>query len=359
MKFVLLIFLFVFSAYSEEESTSEDSKERVMFTVEDTPKEFFEVEDTKKPDVKTAAVSSDTHAAPQSTKEEAPSVLPEEVLSAEEELAHTDLEKEEDLIEPEIELESADEIAISQIEAETADVEEPPKPKVNVLIVIDNSGSMKFILRGIGRKMQTFKEALNPLDYRIGFLTAKVNPNQYKRLMDLEHRGRIFQQTFLDWETDNQVFIDTLVRGKGDKCDKPPYCGGRSERPLGALEAYFFSDHVDDFLKEGNEGVAVVLITDNEENQRSKVEPATTAEDVVNIFDQRYPNRDFKAYTLTILDTECQAEIRNKQLFFREGNFAPGVAELASWTEGRSFSLCLLSYQEVAEQIVSDFSFNE
>ncbi|MDE0151854.1 MAG: hypothetical protein OXK80_05100 [Bdellovibrionales bacterium] len=388
MKFVLLIFLFAFFAYSAEESSSENSEERVMFTVEDTPKEFFDVEDTKKPDVETAVVSSESSETPKSVEEEAPSVLPEEILVsseapkpeeesavveetplAEEELADADPEKEEDFIEPEIKTESADEIAISQVEesvsAETTQKEildwKLPKPKVDVLIVIDNSGSMKFILRGIGRKMQTFKEVLDLfVDHQIGFLSARVNPNQDKRLMALEYRGRIFtQQTFLNPETDTQVLIDTLVRGKGDKCDKPPYCGGRSERPLGALEAYFFSDHVDHFIREESEGLAVVLITDNEENQKSRVEPATKVEDVLSIFDQRYPDRNFKAYTLTILDTECQTEIRNKQLFFREGNFAPGIVALANWTEGRSFSLCLPSYQEVAEQIVSDFSFNE
>ena len=380
MKSLFLTFFFVFSAYS-----TENSEERILFTVEDTPKEFFDVEDTEKPHkpsaLEEAVVSSESPAISKPIEEQTPVVLLEETVTSseipksqeesvvslepevplkEEELIMSAPDDEEDIVLLESEIEEQQILSEEESEETAAIVVEIPKPKMDILIVIDNSGSMKFILRGIGRKMQTFKETLDPFDYRIAFLSAKVNPDQDKRLMDLEHRGQILtQQKFLEPGMDNQILIDTLVRGKGDKCDKPPYCGGRSERPLGALEAYFFLPDTEDFIRGDSEGVAVVVITDNDENQRSKEEPGTTAEDVVSIFNQRYPNKKLKAYTLTILDKQCQAEIRRKQLFFREGNFAPSVEALVGWTGGDRFSLCLPSYQEVAEQIVSDFFFNE
>jgi len=349
MKALFLIFFFVFSAYSAEDSAFE---EEIMFTVEDTPKEFFEVEDTEK--LKKTTVSEET-----TVSSEAPVISkPTDEVP----VAPLETEKEEGFSESESEPNNEYELSKSEMEEKSKEVAvvEIYKPKVDVLIVIDNSGSMKFILRGIGRKMQSFKDTLNLINYRIAFLSAGVNLNQDKQLMDLEYKGWIFpQQKFVEPNTDNQILIDTLVRGKGDKCDKPPYCGGGGERPLGALEAYFVSNSADDFIREDSEGVAVVVITDNNENQRSNEEVSTTAEDVVNIFHQRYPGKAFKAYTLTILDEECQAEIRRKQLLFREGHFAPIVTELADWTVGEKFSLCLPSYQEVAEQIVSDFLISE
>ncbi len=385
----------MFSAYSTEDSYEEDSEEQIMFTVEDTFKDVFTVEDTERseaPDTlleeskdlvlpKETVVSSGSEA-DKPSEEQTVDILSESTIASSEPETLTLLEEAEVILEeesppieegslegeeePEVEgtesLLTGEEVVGEGIIEEVAVLEETeiPKPNLEVLIVIDNSGSMKFILRGIGRKMQMFKEILNPFGYRIAFLSAKANPNQDKVLMDLEYRGQIFtQQNFLEPEMDNQILIDTLVRGKGDKCDRPPYCGGRSERPLGALEAYLFSPDTDAFIRTESEGLAVVLITDNEENRRSKDEPATTAEDVINIFNQRYPSKNFKAYTLTVLDKECQREIRRRQFPFREGHFAPTVVELAEQTGGRNFSLCLPSYQEVAEQIMGDFSFSK
>ena len=370
----VLICLFVFSAYS-----AEDSEEKIVFTVKDTPKEFFPVEDTKKPEILEPAKEQESIALPE---EVIPIVLEdissepesETVLENEYEISETAESEEIEIAEPEeIEIAEPEEIEIAEpeeteiAEPEEIEIAEPeeteiadieiPKPKVDVLIVIDNSGSMKFILRGIGNKMRTFTESLSLLDYRLAFLTARVNPNQDKSLMALEYEGQIFtQQKFLEPGMNHQILIDTLVRGRKDKCNKPPYCGGRSERPLGALEAYLFSHNTEDFIRADSEGLAVVLITDNEENNGNQ--SATTAEDVVNIFNQRYPNKKFKAYTFTILDKKCQLEIRRKQFLFREGNFAPSVTHLAEQTDGKIFSLCLASYQLAAEQIEADFLFN-
>lgn len=352
----------MFSAYAIADTSSEDSEEeRIMFTVEDTFKDVFTVEDTEKErleESKDLVPPKETVA----SSESAASESLEESPSIEKELPPLEpaIEETEDLLTEATEIEGV--IEEESVDAEIVVLEEPEvlKPQVDVIIVIDNSGSMKFILRGIGKKMQTFKNTLNLFDFRIAFLSARVNPNQDKRLMDLEYRGQIFtQQNFLEPEMDNQILIDTLVRGKGDKCDKPPYCGGLSERTLGALEAYLLSAYTEEFIREESEGLAVVLITDNEENRRSKDKPATTSEDVINVFNQNYSDKNFKAYTLTILDEECQKEIRRKQFLFREGHFAPTVTELAEKTNGENFSLCLDSYKEVAEQIVEDFSFTE
>ena len=236
----------------------------------------------------------------------------------------------------------------------------PEPPKLDVVIIVDNSGSMKFILRNIGRKMQTFMDTLSPFNYRVGFLNAEVYLDQDKRLMNLEYRGRIVtQQNFLEPDMDSRIFIDTLVRGKKDSCDKPPYCGKRKERPLGALLAYLISPYKEELIREDSQGLAVVLMTDNEENGGFRGEPAVTSGDILNVVDRDESNKIFKAYTLTILDEKCQREIRKKQGLFREGHFAPSIAVLAEQTGGRSFSLCLPSYQSVAEQIVQDFSISE
>ncbi len=235
--------------------------------------------------------------------------------------------------------------------------EDPKPPKLDIVIVVDNSGSMKFILRTIGRKMQTFVETLSLFDYRIGFLNAEVYSDQDKRLMNLEYRGRIITQyNFLKPEMDSRIFIDTLVRGKKDKCDKPPYCGKRKERPLGAFLAYLNSPYREELIREDSSvGLAVILITDNEENHSSRDEPAVTSKEILNAVHNDYSNKIFRAYTLTILDENCQQEIRSRQWLFREGHFAPFVTALAEQTDGRSFSLCLPSYQSAAEQIVQDF----
>ena len=350
MKILFLIF-FLFFAYSEEKSASENLEKRTLFTVEDTPKsasqEFFTVKEKENPLPEEQTVSFEAIPSP-----ELPEFIDEPDLTPSEETIHfsdTDKPPKEPVVFSEQETPPL--IEDNWVELEVS------KPQVDILIVLDNSGSMKFILEDIGRKMQTFEDTLSPLDYRIAFISAEMILGQEKRLMDLEQTGQIFtQQKFLEPNMDHQILIDTLVRRKKEKCDNPPYCGRRNERPLSALEAYLFSRDREEFMREESQGLAVLVITDNEENPKSKNEPAATAEDVIKIFNQRHPNKLFKAYTFTILDEVCQHEIRSRQFLFKEGHFAPSVATLAEQTGGESLSLCLPSYHSSAEHIVRHFS---
>ena len=363
MKRLFLIF-FLFFAYSEEKSAGENSEEPILFTVEDTPKsasqEFFTIKEKETPLPEEPVVSSELVQTPEPPAEE-PETPPEQLIEEEpeppkEEIVSVVVQEppQKPPQEPVIVLEQEETpppIEEKEVELEIS------KPKVDILIVVDNSGSMRFILGDIDHKMQTFEETLSPVDYRIGFINAEMILGQEKRLMDLEQEGQIFtQQKFLEPGMDPQILIDTLVRRKKEKCDTPPYCGKRKERPLSALETYLFSRNSEEFMREESRGLAVLIITDNEENPKSKDEPSAKAEDVIKIFEQRYPNKLFKAYTFTILDEVCQREVRSRQFLFKEGHFAPSVAALAEQTGGESLSLCLSSYQFSAEQIVRHFS---
>ena len=155
MKFLFLIF-FLFFAHSEEKSTVENSEERILFTVEDTPKstsqEFFTIKEKENLLSEEQAVSSESFQAPEPPElidepDIAPSLL-EEISS----ISDTQNPPKEPVVVSEQDTPPLIEVEEDGVELAFF------KPQVDILIVVDNSGSMKFILEDIGRKMQTFEK---------------------------------------------------------------------------------------------------------------------------------------------------------------------------------------------------------
>ena len=238
---------------------------------------------------------------------------------------------------------------------EITDVELFIPKMVDILFVVDNTHSMRYILRSIYNKMIGFTFPLQPYDWRAGFISADVKNRKVKQeLMPLEYNGRkLIDRKYItkDTENSNQILLDTLTRAPGDGCALAPYCGSRRERPLGALSKFLRSSGKEEgFLREGA-SLAVVILTDNRENKYNG-QTASFAE-VFDSLEQYYPGKNLKVYGLTVKDRSCQLEIRKSNGPVYEGNFADSIEQFSEQSGG-SFSLCASSYTHVAEKIAED-----
>ena len=226
---------------------------------------------------------------------------------------------------------------------------------IDILFVVDNTLSMGYTLRLIYNKMIGFTLPLRPYDWRAGFISAEVKKRKVKKeLMPLEFNGEVvINRKYITKGTENshQILLDTLTRRRADGCALAPYCGGRKERPLGALNKFFRSSGLEEgFLRDGAELITVIL-TDNRENEYKG--QATSSAEVLDTLEQYYPGKKLRVYSLTVKDRSCQMEIRKSSGLFYEGNFSTSIEQFADQS-GESFSLCASSYTHVAKKIAED-----
>ena len=226
-------------------------------------------------------------------------------------------------------------------------------PDVDLLVIKDVSKSnLKMIERSETQEVGGFLPLLNDmLSWRLGFLSAD-ELQEGSHLLNLVLNGEVIQnRNFITQDTQNyeDIFVETMTHNTRSVCKG---CGKRKERPLGALKAFLESDSADRFLRPSAD-LAVVIITDNDEQRYNRKGQMITSEHIMAIMKSKYENKVIRGYSLTILDDECRKKVRSGSLF-KEGKYAPVITEFSDRTQGGSFSLCTPSYSEVAEEIVLD-----
>ena len=247
--------------------------------------------------------------------------------------------------------------------------------KVDIIFVVDASGSMNPFLRRVKETFAHFTSALESLDWQIMFTVAAYGgflfPDKGKA-MRLERNGQLLRGTnFLrkDMIGYDTVFIDTLrlhdmleyMDHRGDQeinqCHLSPGCQWWNEQPLKALKSAFVENR--SFFRPGAD-VAAVLFSDSDEGEHTRPEKRATAQDVLDGFNQQWgqDNKKFIGYGIIMIPGEDQACVDkySSGWWGGEGVFGTELARLAQLTGGKNYSLCSSSYTSLANQITLDFS---
>ena len=212
--------------------------------------------------------------------------------------------------------------------------------KVDIVFVMDSSGSMNDLHKIYPSLIDGFLDHLEPLDWQIGFIVA--NTKVRDQMVPLRLGESTIENTM--WISKNtrsykEVFADTFSQ------DLKAF---RKERPLASLKNFLNSQDSQSLRSDAE--LAIVILTDNDENHfkhRRKV----TAQSVLNTIAERCgENKKIYGYALTVLDDECGERMRANG----EGHYAPTVTEFANRTGGGSFSICLPNYGIVSEEIAKD-----
>ncbi|MFN7825621.1 MAG: hypothetical protein ACK5P6_09690 [Pseudobdellovibrionaceae bacterium] len=176
--------------------------------------------------------------------------------------------------------------------------------KVDVLFIVDNSGSMQYEQRSMAQRMSSFMQQLVGLDYRIGITTTdpvdkKIGDGNLVPMTGLTNTFVIDNRMPLN---DAQRIIgNTLQRSEtGNSSEQGIYATYRSiERfvaPGGAPHKNLFRNDA---------GFAAVVISDEDESASG---PKNDPQNLVNFVDSTWPGKKFSFHSIITIpgDTACR-----------------------------------------------------
>lgn len=222
------------------------------------------------------------------------------------------------------------------------------KAKVDVLFVVDNSGSMLAEQNKLGSALSSFITSLGQVDWQIGITTTDVSDGAWGLKGDLlAYTGTsttILNKNVTGFES---LFMNTVVRQELIDCkdhpDRPDLypCPSIDERPLEAMMLAFQKRSTSNrgFFRNGADVAAVIL---SDEDERSTGVGAVAPGAVVDAFRQVFgTTKTLSTYGIVIQpgDTACY----NSQLP-SGGSYGASAAALVALTDGETGSICASDY---------------
>lgn len=239
------------------------------------------------------------------------------------------------------------------------------RDKLEILLVVDVSGSMDDNLQEVGRNLQSLLSYIKDKAWKIAFTTADHGDHDpddltsaarwedyngsspgFGKLMKLEKGGRILDTFVLDKNTEGyeNIFRDTLTRDNSN-CDLPPYCQGLNEQPLRSLKAAisrYETDSENNSFFESNADTVALLITDEDERRKDH-KNATTAESVIQTFNKVFEGEKKRlfGFSISIQDEDC---FKTEIGLMNVAAYGRIIGRLAELTGGKNISLCEEDY---------------
>ena len=268
------------------------------------------------------------------------------------------------------------------------------KKKLDILLVLDTSASMDHHLEKLGGRVLSLLDSISDYDWQIGFTTAdhgdhdvskKENKNRissfvedrwedhkgeaqssFGKLMPLEAepvqlsdkswRFNILNQKILKPETPNykSVFFHTVSHFLNKQCSHPPFCQKPMEQPLRSLKAAIERINFDnkELFRPGADFVS--LIISNEKERLEDTSRATSAQEVIDVFNQflKPLKKRFFAFNILVLDRECQeSEKKRGGVKALTASLGLDIGQLADLTGGENISICLEDYDQSLQKV--------
>ena len=297
--------------------------------------------------------------------------------------------------------------SVSEFEQLESSLEEKTEPKelvitlkpekqkqLDILFVLDTSESMDHHLQKLGTRVLSLLDSISDYDWQIGFITAdhgdhaiterknreyissfeeekwedhiKSSKVAFGKLMPLElepvqlkdqsWKFNVLNQKILKAKTPNyrNIFLHTVSHYPNKECGMPPFCQKPMEQPLRSLKSAI--ERVNLYNKKlfRPEADFVSLIISNERERLEDKNRATSAQEVVDVFNQylKPMEKRFFAFNILVLDKECQ---KNEQK--RGGakaltvSLGLDIAKLADLTGGENISICIEDYGPALQKI--------
>ena len=248
------------------------------------------------------------------------------------------------------------------------------KPKLDILVIADVSGSMYHRLNQLGQSLSSLLSVISYYDWQIGISLADHGDHQnplalqqnwkdsvlaetsgrFGSLMPLENGQRILNYKILSPRSPSyeKVFLHSLSHGSKIDCKRPPYCSNYLEQPLRSLQSAIKRSVLDNQAFFRPEADFVSLIITNEDERKEDPSRATSAEEVLNSFLKYFPDsKKFISYNIIVMDNECLISERS---YDGVAHIGSSIAKLAELTGGLNFSICSQNYDSKLRKISQD-----
>ena len=268
----------------------------------------------------------------------------------------------------------------------------PEQKVVDILVVVDASGSMSPYLKKLGERISSLLSYIEDYDWQMAFITVDHSATSDKhadgtkkedflrtqdkeiwqdhldkltafgKLMPLEREaGELLisedtgeAQNILTSQTPDykNVFLHTVSHFPLINCKNPPFCLNHYlEEPLRALKSSIERVEYDNkaFFRPGADLISLTIIN---EDERSGKDPkrATSSIEVVETFNTFLKPLDkrFFAFNILVKDEFCVEKSRERKIDAKVGEI---VGELAIQTGGFNISICDEDYSEGLQNI--------
>lgn len=226
--------------------------------------------------------------------------------------------------------------------------DDKPLTKVDVLFVVDNSGSMLEEQQKLATRLSSFVDTINGIDWQIGITTTDIDTTSsfatMGRLVTLAHtNAKILTRNTPNYE---DVFLDTITAyGTPPDCEvNGRSCPSGNEQPLQAMRLAVGKRQTDNagFFRDGADFVSIVLSDEDEMSDGDPRAQPTTPNQVLATINSAWSGlKNFTAYGIIIKpgDVSC---FRDQQ--DTGGNYGSFVSSLVQLTEGVTGSICDSDY---------------
>ncbi|MGE4131152.1 MAG: hypothetical protein AB7F86_05905 [Bdellovibrionales bacterium] len=221
------------------------------------------------------------------------------------------------------------------------------RAKVDVLFVIDNSGSMLEEQTKLAPALSSFITNIARIDWQIGITTTDTSNGPFGlkgSLVNLNGAGgKVLSAATPNYQ---QVFANTVIRNELIGC-VDPNCPSSDERALEAATMAIGKRNSDNagFFRQGADLALVILSDEDEQSTGTGTTPAQVVNAVTSAFG---PNKTFTSFGIIIKpgDTACFAS--QSATSGQYGDYASALADL---TKGVTGSICDSDYGPSLESI--------
>jgi hypothetical protein len=216
--------------------------------------------------------------------------------------------------------------------------------KADILIVIDNSGSMAFEQKNMATRFATFLDKLNGLDWRVAIVTTDVSSNADKRdgrfLPFADLPGQYFIHAGMDLNIAKNSFGKTIQRPASEGSANEQGIAAslramqRSQDPVSVLP----SQPNRDFFR-ADAALSVLVVSDANETNPLGTQTQNRPDNWVNYIRTTWPSKTFIFSSIIVRsgDNACRSINGNE-------GFGTSYEQLVSLTGGEVGSVCATDY---------------
>ncbi|MBC86482.1 MAG: hypothetical protein CL677_04820 [Bdellovibrionaceae bacterium] len=234
------------------------------------------------------------------------------------------------------------------------------EPKLDILVIVDNSPSMRREQRKLGERMSSFTSHLEDVDWQISVTNTDVSSGSHAKNGHLFKFEDTNKKTLTKHDPDyNDLFLKTVVMK--DAADCVGGCPSTTEQPLAALGmAISMGDNENYELFRDNSDFAVIIISDEDEMSTGPSR-AMKPRKVLAAMNGLFPEKNISVHGVIIEpgDRDC----KDDQGY--DGSYGTHVAEFARITNGVTTSICADDYAyglsdigQVARQLLNSVTLS-